>query len=199
MARFRSIGRYSSEDVCSVDECTSPPQSRGWCSMHYNRWRDHGDPLGGNPVFKRPHGSPAPKCLVEACDEPARSRGYCVLHWSRVKRHGSADAIPPTDEERFWAKVDKSEFISPTRGDLGPCWLWTGATVRGYGVFWANGKNVIAHRFAYTLEYGSIPDGLTLDHLCYTRNCVRHSHLEPVTSGENVQRSRGKIHYVVLT
>lgn len=33
---------------CSFDECQNPRRSRqGWCSTHYERWRRHGDPLGG--------------------------------------------------------------------------------------------------------------------------------------------------------
>lgn len=29
--------------VCSVDECDKRPSARGWCGMHYRRWRTHGD------------------------------------------------------------------------------------------------------------------------------------------------------------
>jgi len=32
-------------DQCAVDGCERPPDSRGWCQMHYDRWRKHGDPL----------------------------------------------------------------------------------------------------------------------------------------------------------
>lgn len=30
---------------CSVEGCDKSLQARGWCSMHYYRWRIHGDPL----------------------------------------------------------------------------------------------------------------------------------------------------------
>lgn len=30
---------------CSVDGCEKPVSARGWCSMHYSRFRRHGDPL----------------------------------------------------------------------------------------------------------------------------------------------------------
>jgi predicted RNA-binding Zn-ribbon protein involved in translation (DUF1610 family) len=86
-----------------------------------------------------------------------------------------------TAEERFWPKVEK------TSG----CWLWTGNTYwDGYGQFWLNPRQVRAHRFAYELANGAIPDGLVLDHLCRNRLCVRADHLEPVTNRENVQRGR---------
>ena|ERR1700694_1946906 len=33
--------------VCSIPTCSRPAKKRGWCSAHYERWRRHGDPLGG--------------------------------------------------------------------------------------------------------------------------------------------------------
>jgi hypothetical protein len=31
--------------VCSVDGCERVVKGHGWCSMHYQRWKKHGDPL----------------------------------------------------------------------------------------------------------------------------------------------------------
>lgn len=50
------------------------------------------------------------------------------------------------------------------------------------------GKYGYAHRIAYELVVGPIPEGLTLDHLCRVRRCVNPEHLEPVTMGENLRR-----------
>jgi hypothetical protein len=33
--------------ICSVQECGKPHRSRGFCFMHYQRFKKHGDPLGG--------------------------------------------------------------------------------------------------------------------------------------------------------
>lgn len=34
---------------CSVDICNKPAIARGYCISHYDRFRNHGDPLGGGP------------------------------------------------------------------------------------------------------------------------------------------------------
>jgi hypothetical protein len=89
----------------------------------------------------------------------------------------------PTADERFWAKVDKS---------AGPdgCWPWTGARQdKGYGLFSpTHSRQVGAHRVAYELTTGQIPDGMVIDHLCRNPPCVNPAHLEPVTSRENLLR-----------
>jgi hypothetical protein len=45
-----------------------------------------------------------------------------------------------------------------------------------------------AHRIAWELEHGPVPEGLTLDHRCRVRHCVNPSHLEPVSHQVNCQR-----------
>lgn len=47
-----------------------------------------------------------------------------------------------------------------------------------------------AHRIAYEIVIGPIPDGLVIDHLCRIPACVNPAHLEPVTSRENVLRGK---------
>lgn len=86
---------------------------------------------------------------------------------------------------RFWPKVKVQ----------GGCALWTASRKNGYGSFRLRGRKVQAHRFAYEMFVGSVPDGLELDHLCRNRACVGVlpngmvlGHLEPVTRLENVRR-----------
>lgn len=85
------------------------------------------------------------------------------------------------DRYRFWSKVKKTS---------GGCWFWTASVNHGgYGKFWVDGHTIQAHRVAYILERGEIEEGLTLDHLCRERRCVKPAHLEPVTIKENLDRS----------
>lgn len=89
--------------------------------------------------------------------------------------------------ERFWRKVG---FEGPKVLDT-PCWVWSGAnsgSARPYGVSWDGERRIKAHRWAWSSVHGPIPAGIELDHLCKTTLCVRPSHLEPVTSAENIRR-----------
>lgn len=87
------------------------------------------------------------------------------------------------DQDRFWEKVDKSDPKS--------CWLWQRyLNNKGYGKFSLEGEPVYAHRLAYQMEVGPIPQGTELDHLCSTPACVNPSHLESVTHTENVRRGK---------
>lgn len=50
---------------------------------------------------------------------------------------------------------------------------------------------LVAHRVAYEIAKGPIPDGLCVDHLCRNHGCINPFHLEAVTWGENVLRGIG--------
>lgn len=86
-------------------------------------------------------------------------------------------------ERRFFALVDKTET----------CWVWKGSMHNGYGEFRRFHREPMsrAHRVAYELIVGPIPDGLELDHLCRNRSCVNPAHLEPVDHRTNVLRGEG--------
>ncbi len=86
--------------------------------------------------------------------------------------------------ERFWSKVDKTD----------ECWLWTAATVTGYGYFGVGRRGeggVLAHRFSWELVNGPIPEGMQIDHRCHVRRCVNPAHLRLVTDKQNKENQRG--------
>jgi hypothetical protein len=113
----------------------------------------------------------SPPCSAPGCDRPSAALGLCRRDYQRWRRRGTTDPRP-TLEQRFWAKVNKAGPIPAHRPELGPCWVWTGATWNGYGVLGGRGPNR-AHRVAYELLVGPIPEGIKACHHCDNRPCVK--------------------------
>ena len=93
--------------------------------------------------------------------------------------------------KRFEVKIDKS----PGHGPAGTCWVWTASTNKdGYGSFGLDGRVQLAHRVAYQIHTGEIPDDLCVLHSCDNPPCVNPAHLSIGTQQDNmVQRSaRGR-------
>ena len=77
----------------------------------------------------------------------------------------------------FWDKVDKS----------GVCWVWQLYCMpKGYGQVTVKGKKWLAHRYAYFLAHGEIPDDLQVLHSCDNRPCCNPAHLSTGTNLDNV-------------
>lgn len=73
------------------------------------------------------------------------------------------------------------------------CWLWIGAQrVKGYGGFNVGRKCYFAHRFAFELYKGPIPEGKSVLHDCDVRLCVNPSHLHPGTNFDNMREARDR-------
>lgn len=92
--------------------------------------------------------------------------------------------------KRFWEKVDRN---GPTIVET-PCWVWTGAIHgSGYGNFWLEDEQTVsAHRFAYELVHGQIPDNRLLMHRCDNPVCVNPAHLAPGTDADNMGDASAK-------
>jgi hypothetical protein len=75
------------------------------------------------------------------------------------------------------------------------CWLWLGGVNRlGYGVVpkRAKSKGTTAHRAAYLMAHGSIPEGMDILHRCDVRCCVNPDHLFAGTHHDNMRDMMAK-------
>ena len=69
---------------------------------------------------------------------------------------------------------------------IGPCLIWRhGLNDGGYGILRLKGKSRLAHRAAYEMTRGEIPEGEKVLHLCYRRCCIQPAHLDAGSAKEN--------------
>ena len=69
----------------------------------------------------------------------------------------------------------------------GMCWEWTRThNGEGYGTLTVDGRRVYAHRLAFELAGGEIPDGLDVLHECDNPRCINPEHLSAGTRSKNM-------------
>jgi HNH endonuclease len=74
---------------CSIEGCGKSAEKRGWCAMHYHRWRLTGDPGAAEP---RRHAPGTLRCAVGGCESSDYyAKGLCSLHYQRVWRIGATE------------------------------------------------------------------------------------------------------------
>jgi hypothetical protein len=84
----------------------------------------------------------------------------------------------------LWERFEEKICYEPMSG----CWLWMGCVSGcGYGYFLINRINKRAHRLAWEITRGEIPDKLQIDHICHNKICVNPEHLRLATHAQNIQ------------
>jgi|SRR3990167_10773979 len=82
-------------------------------------------------------------------------------------------------ETDFW-----NQFTITENG----CWKWTRHTLaHGYGQVRYQGRLQQAHRVAWILSHGLIPDGLFVCHHCDNPPCIKPDHLFLGTHTDNMR------------
>lgn len=87
-----------------------------------------------------------------------------------------------SSEMGFWNRVAMAKEDE--------CWLWTGGLNRpgGYGRIGTHrGGQKLAHRVAYELTHGAIPDGMSVMHSCDQPRCCNPAHLSLGTHADNMR------------
>jgi hypothetical protein len=94
----------------------------------------------------------------------------------------------------------KTRFENKVESMEGPCLVWKARrNAKGYGTIKIDGKSVLAHRVAYELYIGPIPEGLCVCHRCDHPSCVNPEHLFVGSHKDNMDdrdrkcRSKGAI------
>lgn len=200
--------------ICSIPDCTKAELSRGWCGMHYERWRIAGDPGGPTPHADRPcsvegcsraaftrtwcqkhykhwkaTGDTGPaviECSLLDCKKPVSSNGMCHRHAENKRKYGHAEPV------RDWPLIARLADVGWDETDRG-CWIWRGAlNEHGYGTLALRRRTKGAetqrvHRLMWEMHNGPIPEGLVVRHRCDVPACCNPDHLEVGTHDENMR------------
>lgn len=193
---------------CSIESCEKPSKTRGWCSMHYERWRVENTTtvrrrkpcsIAGcaRPAAARgwctthwrrwrlygdPHATARPKpvgCKAEGCDGNHYARDYCRRHYLRLQKYGSATAGQ--------RKLGVGARIAQRAVSDGDCLIYQTRrqTRSGHVTIFRDGRYVGVHRAAWELANGPVPEGLYVLHRCDRPRCVNVDHLFLGTIADN--------------
>jgi hypothetical protein len=64
--------------VCVIKDCNNQQIARGWCQLHYDRWRKNGTTDTIRNFLT--------DCKVDGCKQKHYSHGFCNTHVTQIKR-----------------------------------------------------------------------------------------------------------------
>jgi len=142
--------------------------------------------FGGKPLFAHRaawlvsgKSLPLGQILIQSCV----NKLFCNPEHLMIR---TKSALPKRQEEvqfngkilsRFWRSVNKQT------GD--GCWNWIPGAKHTYGRMKIYRVEYSAHRIAYHIQNGNIPEGLLVCHRCDNPRCVRGDHLFIGTYSDN--------------
>lgn len=92
--------------MCSIDGCERSVTTRGWCNIHYQRWRRRqGEPLVDERFRVKEF------CSIDGCDRLVKCRSWCSMHYRRWQRAGDPRRVRDLRGERNpWWRGDEATY-----------------------------------------------------------------------------------------
>lgn len=104
------VGVSMAKRTCSIDGCDRAHCARGFCKMHWSRWRTHGDPLRVDP---KPQNLPRHfGCSSEGCEGKHFARGFCHIHYQRDYHARNSDVLKAQQAEHRAAHREEARAVS---------------------------------------------------------------------------------------
>lgn len=177
-------------DTCSVEECNKPVLCRGWCQMHYGRWRRTGSPVNGDKKV-----ATLEICAIDGCSDPAITRGWCSKHYQRWRRHGDPNMLYQDHRVPEKDKICTAAGCANTRLAKGYCDYHYHQTKNGVGVGNGRGRNRRRNgEGTYNNGYHFTPVGVVNGRHRHvgTHRLVMEEHIgRPLRKNENVHHING--------
>ncbi len=171
--------------ACTIQGCYKKYKAKGFCGMHYRRFRLHG------------HANDAPirLCSIEGCGNKHRGLGFCEKHYTRYLKYNDPYiiSIRPSYTFNDCQTLDELFEVAVEKLTESGCWIWMGRLDKyGYGAINWNGKEYKAHRLSYQHFEGEIPLNHGICHKCDNPSCVNPTHLFVGTQLDNVRDMHAK-------
>lgn len=93
MEKKETAVKEKSGKTCSMKDCKRPYRAKGYCNVHYRKWRR------GELETKRRYRI----CGEENCRKPTHKKGLCEAHysaWSASKKGQAPETKPPVPEAK---------------------------------------------------------------------------------------------------
>ncbi len=206
---------YRKHFICTIEGCERKHECKGYCAMHYFRFKKHGDANHVPFSIKKEK----EKCLAKDCVKIGRGRGYCYMHYRRLMKHGDINFNPIFIPKKCkYSGCDKhakakgfctnhysnlrlkgtpdtinhpqtvfEAFLKKVYPIGEGCWLWMGYLYsNGYGCVNFKRKGYLAHRISYMHFKGPIDSNREIMHSCQNRSCINPNHLSLGTHQQNM-------------
>ena len=97
--------------------------------------------------------------------------------------------------------MDITSVFEHYTADENGCWNWTLGKSKGYGAINYMGRVWLAHRVAYEMTKGRIPDGMSVCHSCDNPGCINPDHLFAGTHRDNMidKETKGRANHVGMS